>query len=45
MSLIEAIRRAQVIDASPAIRTGMPIFPGHPAVDVDGQARTHERDG
>ena len=45
MSLIEAIRRAQVIDASPAIRTGMPIFPGHPAVKVDGQARTHERDG
>ena len=45
MSLVEAVRRAAVIDASPPIRPGMPGFPGHPPVEIDGHARTHERDG
>ena len=45
VSLIEAIRRAQVIDASPLIWNGTPLFPGHPPVEIESQARTHERDG
>jgi arylformamidase len=45
VSLIEAIRRAQIFDASPLIWNGTPIFPGHPPVEIDSQARTHERDG
>ena len=43
--LIEAVRRARVYDVSPAIRGGMPVFPGHPPVEVDATARTHARDG
>lgn len=45
MNLVEAFRNAQVFDVSAAIRPGMPRFPGHPAVEVDSGARTHERDG
>ncbi|MHB8643865.1 MAG: cyclase family protein [Gaiellaceae bacterium] len=45
MTLIEALRRARVIDASPTIRPGMPRFPGHPVLEIDSTARTHERDG
>jgi kynurenine formamidase len=45
VSLIEALRGAEIIDASPPIRSGMPRFPGHPPIEIDGSARTHERDG
>lgn len=44
-SLVEVIRRARVIDASPELRNGMPLFPGHPEVKLDPHARTHSRDG
>ncbi len=43
--LIDAIRRARVIDASPILRGAMPLFPGHPGVELDPDARTHERHG
>lgn len=43
--LVAAIRRTRVIDASPEVQAGMPLFPGHPGVEVDPTARTHERDG
>jgi kynurenine formamidase len=45
VSLIEAIRRAQIFDASPLIWNGTPLFPGHPPVEIDSDARTHDRDG
>jgi arylformamidase len=43
--LVEAIRQARVIDASPELRAGMPLFPGHPEVELNPSARTHSRDG
>jgi arylformamidase len=43
--LIDAIRRTRVIDASPVLRPGMPLFPRHPGVEFEPTARTHERDG
>ncbi|HUZ81405.1 MAG TPA: cyclase family protein [Gaiellaceae bacterium] len=45
MKLVETFRRARIIDASPVIRPGMPLFPGHPALEIDATARTHARDG
>ncbi len=45
MTLIETFRRARIIDVSPVIRPGMPVFPGHPALEIDASARTHDRDG
>jgi kynurenine formamidase len=42
--LVAAFRRCRVLDASPTIAPGMPVFPGHPEVRVDA-ARTHSRDG
>lgn len=44
-ALIDAIRQARVIDASPLLRGGMPLFPGHPGVELDPDARTHGRHG
>ncbi len=43
--LAAAFRRARVLDASPELRAGMPLFPGHPRLEIDPLARTHERDG
>ena len=43
-ALITAFRRCRVFDASPTIRPGMPVFPGHPPVSLVA-ARTHECDG
>lgn len=43
--IVGAVRRARVIDASPELREGMPVFPGHPALEIDVSARTHPRDG
>jgi len=45
VKLVETFRRARIIDASPVIRPGMPLFPGHPALEIDATARTHARDG
>jgi kynurenine formamidase len=44
-ALVDALRAARIVDASPLLRTAMPVFPGHPPVVVDGEARTHPRDG
>jgi kynurenine formamidase len=45
VTLVDAFRRARIVDASPVIRPGMPLFPGHPPLEIDAMARTHERDG
>jgi len=44
-SLADALRSATFHDVSPVIDGRLPVFPGHPAVSVDDDARTHERDG
>ncbi len=43
--LAEALRDATFYDVSPPIDERLPVFPGHPAIEIDGEARTHERDG
>jgi kynurenine formamidase len=43
--LLEALRTATFYDVSPPIDERLPVFPGHPAIEVEGDARTHERDG
>jgi kynurenine formamidase len=43
--LAEALRAATFHDVSPPIDERLPVFPGHPAIEVEGDARTHERDG
>lgn len=45
MTLVDSFRRGRVFDASPVIRAGMPLFPGHPKIEIDSSARTLERDG
>jgi kynurenine formamidase len=42
--LVDAIRRARVIDVSPPIDGATPVFPGHPEPRLEA-ARTHARDG
>jgi kynurenine formamidase len=44
-SLADALRSARFHDVSPLLDDRLPVFPGHPAVTVDAEARTHERDG
>jgi kynurenine formamidase len=44
-ALVDALRAARIVDASPTLETGMPVFPGHPPVVLNGSARIHERDG
>ncbi len=44
-TLAEALRSAVYHDVSPVIDARWPVFPGHPQVEIDGEARTHERDG
>ena len=44
-ALVEALRSATFHDVSPLIDERLPIFPGHPAIGIDGEARTHARDG
>ncbi len=44
-ALVDALRAARIVDASPPLETGMPVFPGHPPVVLNGAARIHERDG
>ena len=45
MSLADALRAASFHDVSPLIDERLPIFPGHPPIVIDSDARTHERDG
>jgi kynurenine formamidase len=44
-SLADALRSSTFHDVSPLIDGRLPVWPGHPEVTVDGNARTHERDG
>lgn len=41
----EALRTATFYDVSPVIDERLPLFPGHPPLAIDTDARTHERDG
>ncbi len=43
--LVEALRAATLYDVSPLLDERTPVFPGHPPVSIDPEARTHERDG
>jgi kynurenine formamidase len=43
--LAEALRAATFYDVSPSIDERLPVFPGHPPIEVEHDARTHERDG
>jgi arylformamidase len=43
--LADALRAAVYHDVSPVIDARLPVFPGHPPVEIDGEARTHARDG
>ena len=42
--LVSAFRRCDVVDASATITSGMPVFPGHPSVEIIA-TRTREREG
>jgi arylformamidase len=44
-ALGDALRSATFHDVSPVLDDRVPVFPGHPPVAIDGQARTHARDG
>ena len=44
-SLVDALRGARFYDVSPVIDERLPVFPGHPPIRIDSEARTHERDG
>jgi kynurenine formamidase len=44
-SLTDAFRSATFYDVSPLLDERLPVFPGHPPVEVDHGARTHDRDG
>lgn len=44
-ALVDALRAATLYDVSPVIDERLPIFPGHPPIEIDGAGRTHERDG
>jgi arylformamidase len=44
-SLAAALRGAIFYDVSPVIDARIPVFPGHPPVEIDTDARTHARDG
>ena len=44
-ALADALRTATLYDVSPVIDERLPLFPGHPTLEIDAGARTHERDG
>ena len=44
-ALAEALRGATFFDVSPVIDERLPLFPGHPPLSIDAEARTHDRDG
>jgi len=41
----EALRKATFYDVSPVIDERLPVFPGHPPVEIRTDERTHDRDG
>jgi len=43
--LRDVLRGATFYDVSPLIDDRAPVFPGHPPVEIEADARTHERDG
>jgi len=43
--LAAALRRATFHDVSPVLDERLPVFPGHPPIEVERGARTHARDG
>ncbi|HWJ32183.1 MAG TPA: cyclase family protein [Gaiellaceae bacterium] len=45
MTLADALRSAVFHDVSPLIDARLPVFPGHPPIEIDREARTHARDG
>jgi kynurenine formamidase len=45
VTLADALRTAVFHDVSPVIDARLPVFPGHPPIEIDGEARTHARDG
>lgn len=44
-ALVDALRATTFYDVSPVISERLPVFPGHPPVEIDRSSRTHERDG
>ena len=44
-ALADALRAATLYDVSPIIDERLPVFPGHPPIEIEGDARTHDRDG
>jgi arylformamidase len=43
--LDEAFRDATLYDVSPLVDERLPVFPGHPPIEINAAARTHVRDG
>lgn len=44
-ALAEALRDATFYDVSPVIDERLPVFPGHPPIEIHPDERTHDRDG
>lgn len=44
-SLADALRDATFFDVSPVIDERLPVFPGHPPIEIREGERTHDRDG
>ena len=44
-SLADALRDATFYDVSPVIDERLPVFPGHPPIEIRAGERTHDRDG
>ncbi len=44
-ALVEALRAATLYDVSPVIDERLPVFPGHPPIEIRADERTHDRDG
>lgn len=44
-TLAGLLARATFYDVSPTIRVGMPRWPAHPPLEIDGQARNHAEHG
>jgi kynurenine formamidase len=44
-SLADALRGATFYDVSPVIDERLPVFPGHPPIEIRESERTHDRDG
>jgi kynurenine formamidase len=43
--LADTLRNASFYDVSPVIDERLPVFPGHPPIEIRADERTHERDG